>query len=452
MKDIFNTILMSSHRVFAVVVGLGLIFWSFNLFSVEPARSARIPVKTETRVDLAIKKLQEQHLSGTTDENSLVALSELYLQKVRETADTSFYGKAETLLSQLEALNPKNSELYGLRSAIALGKHNFAEAIPLATKALELSPGTSRYMGMLVDAYNELGQYKKAADMAQKMVDTRPDFNSFSRVSYVRELHGDIEGAKTAMESAIKAGSDFPENVAWGHVELGNLHLRTDAVKAKAEFEKALAISPDFAPAFGGLGRVALVEEDLKKMDGKTKEAEEFAKQAEAHFKKAYELLPAAQQAIDLGDFYATHANDVLRDQNYALAELAFQSAEQGGTDVELEYAFFLADHGRDLSKALALAQSAYKKRPSIAGADTLAWAFLKNGKVAEAEATIKKALILGEHDAQVLYHAGAIALEKNDIPKVQDLYTKSLKLSQMFSILHFKEMNIKLGALFFSR
>ena len=50
-------------------------------------------------------------------------------------------------------------------------------------------------LGIMGDAQTELGRYDQALATVQRMVDLRPDLASYSRVSYQRELHGDLPGA-----------------------------------------------------------------------------------------------------------------------------------------------------------------------------------------------------------------------------------------------------------------
>ena len=46
-----------------------------------------------------------------------------------------------------------------------------------------------------VDALVELGRYDEAATALQRMVDLKPNLAAYARVSYFRELHGDLDGA-----------------------------------------------------------------------------------------------------------------------------------------------------------------------------------------------------------------------------------------------------------------
>ena len=54
---------------------------------------------------------------------------------------------------------------------------------------------------------------EEAFDAVQTMVDLRPDSSSYARVSYLRSLHGDTEGAIQAMVAAVKAANQEPRAV-----------------------------------------------------------------------------------------------------------------------------------------------------------------------------------------------------------------------------------------------
>ena len=56
------------------------------------------------------------------------------------------------------------------------------------------------------------------------MVDTKPGLSSYARVSYARELQGDVAGALRSMEAARDvAGS--PSDVAWASFQIGELRF-----------------------------------------------------------------------------------------------------------------------------------------------------------------------------------------------------------------------------------
>ena len=58
------------------------------------------------------------------------------------------------------------------------------------------------------------------------MVDRKPNLSGYARVSYLRELHGDLDGAAEAMRLAVDAGGPAAENGAYVSALLGELERR----------------------------------------------------------------------------------------------------------------------------------------------------------------------------------------------------------------------------------
>jgi tetratricopeptide (TPR) repeat protein len=211
-----------------------------------------------TSTDTLIGSLQDKIRENPKDFDSHINLSNAYLQRVRETGDPTLYTKTEDLLDKANKLEDQSAELFAARGTLALARHDFAAAFEQGTRALALDPGNARYYGIVGDAQIELGMYDEAIQSYQEMVDRRPDFDSFSRVAYARELYGDPEGAIEAMEFALQAGSGTPENVAWAHVQLGNLWFTSGKLE---EAQKAYGLSTKtvgaYAPALAGRAKIA---------------------------------------------------------------------------------------------------------------------------------------------------------------------------------------------------
>src|ERR1044072_9510365 len=114
-----------------------------------------------------------------------------------------------------------------------------------------MSPQDPRNFGTLGDALIEMGEYDKAADAYQQMVDLRPGLSSLNRVAFYRFVTGDAEGAIAAMNDAIAAGSKVPENLAWCLVDLGWMYFKTGKTVAAAEaFGSALRVFPGYHRAY----------------------------------------------------------------------------------------------------------------------------------------------------------------------------------------------------------
>ena len=95
------------------------------------------------------------------------------------------------------------------------------------------------------------------------------DLPSLARLSYARELQGDLPGALDAMRRAAAAPGLAPENTAFALSLVGHLQqLNGDPVLAREAYEAAIELVPDHAPSIAGLGRLAVA---ARRPDGGTR-------------------------------------------------------------------------------------------------------------------------------------------------------------------------------------
>jgi tetratricopeptide (TPR) repeat protein len=289
-----------------------------------------------------------------------------------------------------------------------------------------------RIYGVIADAQTELGLYDDAVQTLQTMIDMRPDLSSYSRISYARELHGDLAGAVEAMQAAVTAGGPATENSAWVRVQLGNLYFtQGDLAQAEQEYQRTLTLLPDYVYAQAGLGRVRAAQGKLDEAIGL--------------YQRAIARMPLPEFVIALGETQQAAGHAAEAAKQYELVRAMEQLFKANGVDTDLELALFDADHpstdpktGDETPAAtLVLARDAYARRPSVKAADTLAWALLKAGQAAEARRYADEALRLGTHDPLMLYHAGTIAQVQGDSVAARDWLTRSLERNPSFSPLY---------------
>ena len=113
---------------------------------------------------------------------------------------------AQAAIDEALQVGPDNVEALIGAGTLANARHQFQEALQLGERARAANPSVPRVYGVIADAQTELGMYDDAIATLQTMVDMRPDLSSYSRVSYARELHGDLDGAIEAMRMAVDAG------------------------------------------------------------------------------------------------------------------------------------------------------------------------------------------------------------------------------------------------------
>jgi tetratricopeptide (TPR) repeat protein len=380
-----------------------------------------------TSTDTLIGSLQEKVRENPKDFDSHINLANAYLQKVRETGDPTLYTKTEDLLGEAQKLDDHSPELFATRGRLALARHDFAAALQNGTRALALDPESASYHGIVGDAQIELGMYDDAINSYQEMVDRRPDFDSFSRVAYARELYGDPEGSIEAMEFALQAGSGTPENVAWAHVQLGNLWFTSGKlVEAQKAYGLSNRTAGAYAPALAGQAKIAAARGDLE--------------QAATFYRQAFNRMPLPEYAIALGDVYAEMGEKVKAEEQYDLVKSMDKLLRANGVDTDLEIALFNADHDIDLQPSLAKARAAYDARPSIHAADALAWTLYKTGNYKEAQKYSSEAMRLGTRDPLKLFHAGMISKALGEKEQAHAYLQQAVDLNPHFSLLYADE------------
>jgi len=370
----------------------------------------------------AVDQAQRRMSVAPNNATAMAALASAYLLRAREVADPTYYNRAEALLESATAVDPEEPDVVLAAGTLALTRHEFAQALGQGQRAIELSPYRSAAYGVLTDALVELGRYDEAITAAQQMVDLRPDQTSLSRVSYLRELHGDLDGAADAMRQAVAAGAPRSEATAWSEVQLGNLlFARGDLAGAEHTYRQAGLRIEGYVPAIAGLARVQAATGDLAG--------------AASLYERAVLATPLAEYAIALGDVYARLSDQDRAAAQYELADAIGRLFAANGVRMDLELAVFHADHGRNLDEALAAVQAEYALRPSVAVADALAWVEYRTGDLAGALVHRGEALRLGTRDPLMLYHAGVIAQANGDDEAARTLLSESAALNPRFSL-----------------
>jgi tetratricopeptide (TPR) repeat protein len=382
-------------------------------------------VRMGATTDQTIQALQTRLKAVPADLDSYSQLGLAYLQKARETGDPCFYPKAEQTFQKVLSTNPDDYASVAGMGALALARHQFLSALDWGQQGHSLNPNRSYAYGVTADAQIELGRYDDAIKTLQQMVNLRPDASSYSRISYIRELYGQTGAALEAMQMAVDAaGEPQLENTAWTRTQLGNLYFNQGNLQ-QAEFEYQFTLQgyPNYIYALSGMGHVRAAQ-------GKVDEAISY-------LTKASQIMPVPDIIIALGDEYQVSGQSEAAQREYNLVNAIQKLYQANGVDLDLEIALFNADHGYDPSGTLTQARLAYTHRPSIYGADVLAWSLYQNGMYAEASKYSEQALRLGIKDALKLYHAGMINLRLGDRTKARRYLEQALVINPNFSILY---------------
>ncbi len=381
----------------------------------------------------AIRRLEARVRRFPGDAQALADLGLAYVQQARIEADPTLYPLAERALGRALAVDPDAPDALVGMGTLALARHGFAEALRWGERAREVADHDADVYGVIGDAQIELGRYQAAFRTFQTMVDMRPDLGSYARVSYARELRGDVDGAVQAMRAALRAAGT-PTDAAWASFQLGELAFNRGRVgEAAYWYRRARYLAPEYPPPSAGLAKVAWARGDTAR--------------AIAGYRAVVRRYPAPEYVIALDDLYRTSGRPRLAARTASLVRAEQRLFRANGVNVDLELALFEADRGRPRA-ALTAARAAWRRRRSIQVADALAWSLSQAGRERAAAAFIQRARSLGTRNALFAYHDALIHLRLGDRDAARRLLREALAINPNFSILYRERAEVLLERL----
>jgi tetratricopeptide (TPR) repeat protein len=399
-------------------------------------------VATLSPVEFATYQKKYDELTRTiiqkpSEPAAYIEMAQLFMNEARISGDhPHYYPAARKLLDRALTLDPDNFNALISLGSIQLSLHQFEEASATGRKAASIAPHSNFPWGIICDASIELGDHKAAVMAADTMVAIRPDLRSYARVSYVREVHGDINGAIEAMKMAVGAGVPGREEKAWARNTLGNMYLnRGDLKRAEMELLIALQERPNYAFALGSLAKV---------------------RAAEKNYSEAIKLLDSASALVPEFSFAQLKA-DILNIQGQRQAEaMIITDIEEGlaedeasGHAMDREFAMLYATRGIKQAKAEEYARKEFAKRPKNHDAKaTLAIACLRSGKLEEARKLINSVVEEHPNHGEYLAYAGLIAHASGERALAKQQMSRAIELAPFLTPLLLNEVNSKLAAL----
>lgn len=355
------------------------------------------------------------------DVKSKLALASIFIQEARVTGDYFYYDEAALkYVNDVLKTEPANFEALIYKAIVQLSQHHFAEGLATAQQAQKINPYNAFVHGIMVDANVELGNYAAAVENSDKMVSIRPDLRSYSRIAYLREIHGDIPGAIEAMKMAVEAGMPGNEATEWCRVQLGQLYEHSgDLQKAELQYSTSLEARPGYAYALAGLARIATANKDYQKAAG--------------HYIHAYDMINDASFRENLAEVYllsgqAQKAKETGKQIISQMTETASANAGDSAghySDRELAYAYLTVGN---TGKALEHALLEYNRRPdNIDVNETVAWVYYKKGEFSKALPYIKTALRTNCQNPTLLGRAGLIHAKAKDKAAAVNLLNAAL-------------------------
>jgi tetratricopeptide (TPR) repeat protein len=285
-------------------------------------------------------------------------------------------------------------------SVVYLSQHRFVEALAEARIAQKLRPKDAWNHAIAGDALLELGRYEEAFDSFDRVMEHRPDAGAYARVAYARELQGDLEGAVRLMWMSAEATSrQDVEALAWTFAQIGNLCLLQGRLAdAERQFNHAEFMFPSHPYAMNGRVRLLI---------------------ARHRYADALDLsrrVPVTPESLATqGDLLARLGRLDEAEKMYREAERAEREGWKDEQPQPGALARFLAERGRNIPEAIALAERAAQEREDVVTMDALAWSYFRAGRVADAASAIRRATRLGTVDPRIRCHESAIALSRRE-------------------------------------
>ena len=402
-----------------------------ELFEIIPRKGNSVQSSEWVQSKKISAKLIRKIKSDPSDIKSRIALAAIYLQEARSSGNFSYYDRAAlNCVNTVLKKDADNFEALTFKAMIFLSQHHFAEGLKLATQIQKTYSYSAFVHGILLDANVELGNYKAALDDADKMVSIRPDIRSYSRISYLREIYGDIPGAIEAMKLAVDAGSPGSESAEWVRVQLGKLYEQLGDMRyAEMHYTISLDNRPGYPYALAGLARIATYKKDYQKAIELYERADSSSN--DYSFKEGlvevYKLTGKEELSLRL-------ANEIVDEMEKAARATTKGDSTGHYADKEMAYAYLaIANYDKAIEHALL----EYNRRPNnIDANETVAWAYYNKKDYPKAESYITAALQTGCQNPILLCHAGLIYAKMGDRPGARNYFQQALSKDPVISLL----------------
>lgn len=368
---------------------------------------ARLLLKQQ-KLDEALQAAKTAYQSDATDpENQLVLAAALGANNLNEPAIT--------LVGRALQNRPHYAEAFATRALLRLRGNDIVGAVDDAEMALSLKPHLTHLWGMVGSLRHQLKNMPGAIAALEKAHDYEPDnVAHMVNLGEFKRQSGEVEAAIVLLE---KAAAIAPGNSSvW--VNLGTAFQQVQRIsEAKICYSKALEIAPEQAEVASNLGALAKEEENWQ--------------EALRYFDQALALQPN-RVAIMTNRAVALNALEQHDEAEY-VARCAIE-AEPANPEAHLALAIALIGQ-----KQYATAQSVLdtQNTPNLGDiGDThrlaLSYAalFSAQNRWTEAEACVRRALVIKAKDVKSLRQLGTILDEQNRYEEAWAVFQATLENS----------------------
>jgi tetratricopeptide (TPR) repeat protein len=350
-------------------------------------------------------------------------LAQVYYTRGRLTGNVDDYARAQEAVDQGLKAYPDHPGARTLRALLLYALHDFEGARRTAQAIVD---GDSRQLQALAtvgDSQLEMGQYDAAGATFATLQQPQAGAAVTARLARLTSLQGqDADAAALAARAAKEARDEGNEGTSLAFYDYLQGYLAFQAGKLEIAGRAYLSALTDWPNSYLALEGMA-----------KVRAAQDRPDEAIKLYEQAISIVPQPEFLAGLGDLYQVAGDARKAEQQYATVRAIAKLQAVQAQLFNRQLVQFNVNHGEDLPGALALAGRELEVRKDVYGWDAYAWALLANGRAADADAAMRRALALGTHDALLSYHAGMIAHALHDNERARTMLSDALELNPGF-------------------
>ncbi len=340
-----------------------------------------------------------------------------YSKRFEITANIDDLLKAEQLLLESNETY-KYSNVGTIRSLARnyISQHKFKKALDLARKAEEIGEGLPETHKILFDVQMELGDYK-AAERNLKLLQGNQNFDYLIRAAKWNDHLGDLKTTIVLMEKAKIKAEEFNNKQlkVWSYSNLGDYYGHDGNIARSYEYYlKTLSLDPDNSYALKGIAWIVFSHE--------------------RNTVEANRIIAAVAKKHNSPDFYLLKSQIAEYENKPELKSESLEeyfkmlNSNKYGVMYNRYNALIFAEDKFTFNRALAIAETEIKHRPTPESYDLLAWSHLKMGNKQKALEIAQKHIVGKSFEPNLNYHLAVIYKANNQRDKVEIIKEELMK------------------------